>query len=53
MARLGGLLAPTAVGWLVVTTSFATAIAAFAALLLVAAVATIALRSETRAQPLS
>ena len=53
MARLGGLLAPTAVGWLVVTTSFATAIAAFAGLLLVAAVATAALRSETRAQPLA
>ena len=53
LARLGGLLAPTAVAWLVVTTSFTTAIAAFAGLLLVAAVATAALRAETRAQPLA
>lgn len=53
MARLGGLLAPTAVAWLVVETGFTTAIAAFAALLLVSALATLAIRDETRGKGLA
>ncbi|MGO4667463.1 MFS transporter [Bosea sp. 2RAB26] len=47
MARLGGLLAPSAVA-LVIAQSFATAIALFAALLLVAAVAAFLIDAETR-----
>jgi MFS transporter, putative metabolite:H+ symporter len=51
MARLGGLLAPSAVG-LVVGVSFTAAIALFAVLLAIAAVATYAINVETRAAPL-
>jgi MFS transporter, putative metabolite:H+ symporter len=51
MARLGGLLAPSAVG-LVVLVSFTAAIALFAVLLAIAAVATYAINVETRAVPL-
>ncbi|GAU81601.1 MFS transporter [Bosea sp. BIWAKO-01] len=47
MARLGGLLAPSAVA-LVIAQSFATAIALFAALLLVAAIAAFLIDAETR-----
>ncbi|KFC72937.1 MFS transporter, metabolite:H+ symporter [Bosea sp. LC85] len=47
MARLGGLLAPSAVA-LVIAQSFATAIALFAALLLVAATAAFLINAETR-----
>ncbi len=47
MARLGGLLAPSAVA-LVIAQSFTTAIALFAALLLVAAVAAFLIDAETR-----
>lgn len=47
MARLGGLLAPSAVA-LVIAQSFATAIALFAALLLVAATAAFLIDAETR-----
>lgn len=47
MARLGGLLAPSAVA-LVIAQSFATAIALFAALLLVAAAAAFLINAETR-----
>jgi putative MFS transporter len=51
VARLGGLLAPSAVG-LIVRVSFEAAIALFAALLAIAAVATYAIKEETRAAPL-
>jgi putative MFS transporter len=51
MARLGGLFAPSAVG-LVVRVSFTAAIALFAVLLAIAAVATYAIDVETRAMPL-
>ena len=51
MARLGGLLAPSAVG-LVVAVSFGAAIAMFALLLALAAVAAWAINVETRATPL-
>jgi len=51
MARVGGLLAPSAVG-LVVAVSFQAAIALFAVLLAIAAVATYAINVETRAVPL-
>lgn len=51
MARIGGLLAPSVVA-AVVAVSFATAIGLFAALLAVGAVATLAIRRETRAKPL-
>lgn len=47
VARLGGLLAPSAVA-LVIAQSFATAIALFAALLLVAAIAAFLIDAETR-----
>jgi putative MFS transporter len=52
MARFGGLLAPSAVG-LVMVASFAAAIALFAVLLAIAALATYAIRTETRAAPLA
>jgi MFS transporter, putative metabolite:H+ symporter len=52
MARLGGLLAPSAVG-LVVAMSFPVAIASFAFLLVVAAIATYAINVETRGAALS
>jgi putative MFS transporter len=51
VARLGGLLAPSAVG-LVVMVSFEAALALFAVLLAMAAVATYAINIETRATPL-
>lgn len=51
MARIGGLLAPSVVA-AVVAISFTTAIAVFAGLLAVGAVATLLIRRETRAQPL-
>jgi putative MFS transporter len=51
MARLGGLFAPSAVG-LVVQVNFTAAIALFAVLLAIAAVATYAINVETRAKPL-
>jgi len=52
LARFGGLLAPTAVG-AVVLVSFEAAIALFALLLLVGALATYAIDVETRAAPLT
>ena len=52
MARLGGLLAPSAVG-LVVAVSFEAAIGLFAALLLIAALATWAIDVETRGAALA
>jgi len=51
MARVGGLLAPSAVG-LVVASSFEIAISLFAALLVIAALAAYAVPVETRARPL-
>jgi putative MFS transporter len=51
MARLGAILAPSAVG-IVVAFSFGTAIAIFAVLLAVSAAAAAAIPVETRAQPL-
>jgi MFS transporter, putative metabolite:H+ symporter len=51
VARPGGLLAPSAVG-LIVLVSFEAAIALFAALLAIAAVTTYAINEETRAAPL-
>ena len=52
MARLGGLLAPSAVA-LVVAVSFEAAIGLFSALLLIAAAATFAIDVETRGAPLT
>jgi MFS transporter, putative metabolite:H+ symporter len=52
MARFGGLLAPSAVG-LVMAASFTSAIALFAVLLALAAAATYAIATETRAAPLA
>ena len=51
MARLGGLLAPTLIAYLV-TQSFALAVGLFALLLLLAAVAASRIDAETRAQAL-
>lgn len=51
MARLGGLLAPSAIG-LVVAAGFGTAIAVFAGLLALAALAVSGIDVETRGQPL-
>jgi putative MFS transporter len=51
MARLGGLLAPTLIAYLV-TQSFALAVGLFALLLLLAAVAASHIDAETRAQAL-
>lgn len=47
VARLGGLLAPSLLG-IVVAKSFGLAIGVFAALLLLAALATLAIGTETR-----
>ncbi|HKY94790.1 MAG TPA: MFS transporter [Kiloniellales bacterium] len=52
MARIGGLLAPLAIPY-IVAISFATAIGLFAALLAVAAIATVLIPTETRAKPLT
>jgi putative MFS transporter len=52
MARIGGLLAPLAIPY-IVAVSFATAIGLFAALLVVAAVAAVLIPTETRAKPLT
>jgi putative MFS transporter len=51
MARVGGLLAPTLVG-LVVVTSFSAAMALFAVLLALAAASTWLISVETRGVPL-
>jgi MFS transporter, putative metabolite:H+ symporter len=51
MARVGGLLAPSAIA-LVIGASFELAIGRFAALLLVAAVAVSRIELETKGQPL-
>ena len=51
MARLGGLLAPSAIA-LIVGADFALAIGLFAALLLVAAVAVSRIALETQGRPL-
>jgi putative MFS transporter len=52
MARLGGLLAPSALA-LLVAQSFTGAVALFAALLLLAAVGASLIDAETRAQALT
>jgi putative MFS transporter len=51
MARLGGLLAPSAVG-LLVAAGFAAAIGLFAVLLALAALAVSGIDAETKGQPL-
>lgn len=52
MARLGGLLAPSLMG-LVVARGFGIAIGAFAALLVIAALATLLIRAETRGESIA